>query len=155
MAVVGALLGTPAAIAATATVYKCVDQHLGLVYTDQPCKGGQQLDIRPGESDPVATARLERVREELDRSAAARIVDLRRLAAQKELAAVTRQQRDQDRAAAVADSGLTYSSADVPWYPVFLPAYRWHSPRPRHQPSPPSSATDNKAPNPPYLVPRS
>ncbi len=153
--IVGALLVAPAAIAANTAIYKCVDQHFGIAYTDQPCTGGQQLDIHPGDADPVATARLERVRDELDRSAAARLVDLRREAAQKELAGLMRQQRDQDRVAAVADSSPTYYAADVPWYPAFLPPRQRHPARPRHHHSPPTQAPNNEAPNPPYLAPRS
>jgi hypothetical protein len=44
---------------AATTVYKCFDVTLGVLYTDQPCKG-EQMDIRAGEADPVAVAELQR-----------------------------------------------------------------------------------------------
>lgn len=65
------------AAAATTTVYKCFDKSLGVLYTDQPCKG-EQLDIRAGDADPIAVAELQREREALSRSAAQRIADNRR-----------------------------------------------------------------------------
>lgn len=154
-AVVGALLLAPTAVAAPATIYKCVDRHVGLVYTDQPCKGGEPLDIHPGEADPGATARLARDREALDRGAAARIEELRRDVARTELAALTRQRREQDRAASVADPGPAYATDNGPWYPAFLPAHRWHSPRPNHRHSPRASAEHRDVPSAPFLVPRS
>src|SRR5437016_7592482 len=66
------------ATAADTAIYKCFDNHLGLVYTDLPCKDGEKLDIRAGDADPAAVARLERMRDQLDQSAARRIVDDRR-----------------------------------------------------------------------------
>lgn len=70
------------AFAATAPIYKCLDRNLGIVYTDLPCKGGELLDVRAGDADPAAVARLERERDALDRSAAQRIADERRAALQ-------------------------------------------------------------------------
>ena len=54
------------AAAATSPIYKCFDRHLALVYTDVPCKDGEQLDVRPGDADPAAMARLDRERDALD-----------------------------------------------------------------------------------------
>src|ERR1700704_1636095 len=72
---------TAASWAATTPIYKCLDKNLGLLYTDQPCKEGEQLNIRPGDADPAAVARLEPQRDALDQSASQRIADLRRPAA--------------------------------------------------------------------------
>jgi hypothetical protein len=68
------------ALAVTAPVYKCFDSHLALVYTDLPCKDGEQVDIRAGDADPAAVERLERERDMLDLSAAQRMLDERRAA---------------------------------------------------------------------------
>ena len=70
--------------AATPPIYKCLDKNLGLLYTDEPCKEGEQLNIRPGDADPAAVARLERQRDALDQSASQRIADLRRAATEGE-----------------------------------------------------------------------
>jgi hypothetical protein len=64
--------------AATKPIYKCLDKNFGLLYTDEPCKEGEQLDIRAGDADPAAVARLERQRDALDQSAAQRIAALNR-----------------------------------------------------------------------------
>src|ERR1700692_1237311 len=115
--------------AATASIYKCLGANLAVIYTDQPCKGGEQLDIRAGDADPAAVVRLQRARDQLDRSAAARIVEERRAAAQRELAALARRQRDEDRGAADA---ADYSAAASPydysllWYPAFRPMHPPH-----------------------------
>lgn len=65
--------------AGTSTIYKCFDRNLGVLYTDQPCKG-EQLEIRAGDPDPNAVAALERERDALSRSIAQRIADQRRAA---------------------------------------------------------------------------
>jgi Domain of unknown function (DUF4124) len=67
----------PAASAAVATVYKCFDRQLNVVYTDQPC-GGEKLDIELGRVDQNAVAELAREREALSRAVAQRIADNRR-----------------------------------------------------------------------------
>lgn len=72
--------------AAATTVYKCFDKSLGVLYTDEPCKG-EQMNIRAGEADPIAVAELQREREALSRSAAQRITDNRRAALEREIAA--------------------------------------------------------------------
>ena len=66
--------------AATAPIYKCFDKNLGLVYTDEPCKDGERLNIRAGDADPAAVAWLERQRDALDQSAAQRLAEQRRTA---------------------------------------------------------------------------
>lgn len=71
--------------AAVTTVYKCFDGKLGVVYTDQPCRG-EQLSIEGGSVDPVAVAELQREREALSRSAAQRIIDNRRAAIERDVA---------------------------------------------------------------------
>ena len=65
-------------VAATAPIYKCVDANLRVLYTDMQCKDGEQLNIRAGDADPVAMARLQRERDALDQSAAQRIADQKR-----------------------------------------------------------------------------
>lgn len=59
-------------LAATDPIYKCIED-LRVVYTDVPCRNGEQLNIRAGEADPAAMARLQRERDLLDQSAAQRI----------------------------------------------------------------------------------
>jgi hypothetical protein len=71
------VLACGSAAAATSPIYKCFDRHLALVYTDVPCKDGEQLDVRPGDADPAAMARLDRERDALAQSSARRISDLR------------------------------------------------------------------------------
>jgi hypothetical protein len=77
---IGVLAGVGVgARAGTSTIYKCFDRNLGVLYTDQPCKG-EQLEIRAGDPDPSAVAALERERDALSRSMAQRIADQRRAA---------------------------------------------------------------------------
>lgn len=76
-------LGGGNAAAAPAPIYKCLDRNLGLVYTDIPCKDGERMDVRAGDADPAAVARLERERDALDRSITQRITDQRRAALQR------------------------------------------------------------------------
>jgi hypothetical protein len=81
LALVAILVGcAPAASAAVTTVYKCFDRSLGVLYTDQPCRG-EQLDIEAGRADANAIAELARERDALSRAVAQRIADNRRLAA--------------------------------------------------------------------------
>lgn len=67
---------------AASPIYKCFDRKFDVVYTDEPCKDGALLDVRAGDADPAAVARLERARDALDQSAAERIRDMRWTAAQ-------------------------------------------------------------------------
>ena len=64
--------------AAALPIYKCLDKTLGILYTDVPCKEGERLDVRAGDADPKAIARLDREREAWDRSAAQRLAEDRR-----------------------------------------------------------------------------
>lgn len=83
--VVGLLgLAGGSAAAATAPIYKCFDRNLGIVYTDVPCKDGERMNVRAGDADPAAVARLDRERDALDRSSAQRIADERRAALQRQ-----------------------------------------------------------------------
>jgi hypothetical protein len=76
--------------AATTPIYKCLDKNLAIVYTDEPCKDGERLDLRPGEADAAAVARLERQRDALDQSAYQHAAEQRRAAMADEAAAQAR-----------------------------------------------------------------
>jgi len=134
------------ASAGTTVVYRCLDSHLGVVYTDLPCKDGEAFDTRAGEADASAVARLEHLRDMLDQSAAQRISDERRAASQKQFVAQSSPYIDQGRNDEdMYDSGL-YGSA----YAGYAPLRPHH---PRHHPARPSSM-HGAAPQPPYIVPR-
>jgi hypothetical protein len=144
------VLAVAPASASNTAIYKCLDNHLGLVYTDLPCKDGEKLDIRAGDADPVAVARLERARDQLDQSAAQRIVDERRAAERTALANRLRREADEERSA--AESVAAYAPFDYGYgYAPFLPVTRTHPPRARAHKllEPPRFA-----PHPPYFVPR-
>jgi hypothetical protein len=142
-----ALSASTASRAAGTVVYRCLDAHLGVVYTDVPCKDGAPFDIHTGEADPAAVAKLERVRDALDQSAAQRIVDERRLAGQKELLAA-----QSWRDAADGHNGEDTVGDGAYTYPIagFAPV-RPHPPR--HRAMRPSTSRGG-APSPPYVVPR-
>ena len=137
------------ATAADTAIYKCFDNHLGLVYTDLPCKDGEKLDIRAGDADPAA--RLERTRDQLDQSAARRIVDDRRAAERSALANRLRREAEEERS--VAEPVAAYAPFDYGYgYVPFMPVARTHPPRARaHKLLEPPRL----APRPPYFVPRS
>jgi hypothetical protein len=141
--------------AASAPIYKCLGNDLGLIYTDQPCKGGERLELHAGDADPSAVARLQSTRDQLDRSAAARIIEERRATVQRDIAALMRRERemDQDRSAAYASdtTGASYDDSLV-WYPAFVPMHPRHPSRP-HRPR--TAAPRSFAPAPPFVVPRS
>jgi len=82
------VLFAPHSGSAATPIYKCLDKNLGLLYTDQPCKDGELMNIRAGDADPNAVARLERARDALDQRAAQRIADQQRAAEQRDLAAL-------------------------------------------------------------------
>jgi hypothetical protein len=133
--------------AANAPIYKCLDNHLGVVYTDLPCKDGEKLDIRAGDADPVAVARLERARDELDQSAAQRMSDERRAADRRALAGRLRRDTEEDRG---PQQSAEYAPFDY-GYAIYPPFVRPHPPRPRpHRPF----EEPRVAPSPPYVVPR-
>jgi hypothetical protein len=128
--------------AAATPIYKCFDKHLGVLYTDEPCKEGERLDIRAGDADPAAVARLERQRDALDQSASQRIADLRRAAADG------------------VDSRLRYEPLDERGPDGYGPAYVSDtgivSPRFMHHRamgSGPLARMRHFAPAPPYIVP--
>lgn len=132
--------------AATAPIYKCFDKNLGLVYTDEPCKGGERLDIRAGDADPAAVARLERQGDALDQSADQRVADQRRKAAAGELTSrLPYEPVDQGGA---YDNAPAYMGYYGFWaYPVMhRHPMRSRQPRLRH--------IRRFAPTPPFRVPR-
>jgi hypothetical protein len=143
-------LGTSGA--ASAPIYKCTGTDRSLVYTDQPCKGGEILDVHPGEVDRDAVARLQVARDMLDRGAAARIAAEQRDAELRAFAAVGQRQRDEDRAAMEADASISpYDSYAGFWYPGTGQVRRPHPPHER----PPRPTPHGVAPKPPFVVPRS
>ncbi len=130
--------------AATTPIYKCLDKNLGLLYTDEPCKEGERLNIRAGEADPVAVARLERQRDALDQSAAQRIADLRHAAVEGEGASRLAYEPPEDRASYDYGSG-------------YLSDYGIAARRVRHRRAAeprPEPHQRHFAPSPPYFVPR-
>src|SRR2546422_8012181 len=144
------VVAVASATAADTAIYKCFDNHLGLVYTDLPCKDGQKLDIRAGDADPAAVARLERPRDQLDQSTAQRIVDERR--ATERSALVNPIRREDEEGRSIAEPVAVYPPFDYGYtYLPFLPDARTRPPRARANKSfePPRFA-----PHPPYFVPR-
>jgi hypothetical protein len=130
--------------AANTPIYKCFDKRLALVYTDVPCKDGEQLDLRAGEADPAAVARLDRERDLLSLAATQRIADERRAALEKDLADRSRPVTVEPNAPnEYADDGYGYG------YPVFESKPKAH---PRHHVR--RMAEHRFAPKPPYVVPR-
>jgi len=145
-AAVLALSFSTAGWAASTVVYRCLDSHLGVVYTDVPCKDGAPFDVRPGEADPVAVAKLERLRDALDQSAAQRMIDERHLAGQKELlAAQVRREASDGR------NGEDMLADGAYAYPIAGYAPRPYPPR---RQAIRRTAPQGGAPNPPYVVPR-
>jgi hypothetical protein len=135
---------TAASWAATTPIYKCLDKNLGLLYTDQPCKEGEQLNIRPGDADPAAVARLEHQRDALDQSASQRIADLRRPAADTASASRLRYEPLDER------GSYDYGPAYVSDYGSVSHRFMHHQamgPRPKPR-------MRHFAPPPPYFVPR-
>ena len=146
------ILFTCGSWAATTPIYKCFDKNLSVVYTDEPCRDGERLDVRAGDADPAAVAWLERQRDALDQSAAQRIADLRRIPAVEQLApplqyAPVDQFGPYEYAPYFADYGF--------WsYPfVGRPPMRFRKPALHHMrhfaPPPP-----HVVPRPPHVVPR-
>jgi hypothetical protein len=146
-AAVLALSVSGAGRAASTVVYRCLDSHLGVVYTDVPCKDGAPFDVHTGEVDAAALAKLERARDALDQSAAQRISDERRLAGQKELLAAQLPREAGDGHYGddmVADGAYTYPIAGFGPVRPHLPRHRAMRP----------STSRGGAPSPPYIVPR-
>ena len=112
------------AAAAETPIYKCVDKNLSVLYTDEPCKDGERMNIRPGDADPAAVARLERERDALARSSAQRIADDRRAALQWQyLAPAPPVDALPPGYAAWADAAeyLPFGYGLMPYYPVDRP----------------------------------
>jgi hypothetical protein len=131
--------------AATKPIYKCLDKNFGLLYTDEPCKEGEQLDIRAGDADPAAVARLERQRDALDQSAAQRIADLHRPAPEGAGLSQLRYELLDQR------GPYDYGSAYVSDYGIAPRRFmRHHAMEPRE----PKERVRHFAPPPPYFVPR-
>jgi hypothetical protein len=130
---------TASSWATPAPIYKCLDKNLSLVYTDVPCKGGEQLDIRPGEADPAALAGLERDRDALDQSAGEQAAQERR-AVGGEAALLPGYEAD-DQA-----EGYDYGYGIISyWLRDYYPMHP-RKPKVRH--------VRHLAPPPPYVVPR-
>jgi hypothetical protein len=146
--VLGALAGAGVgAQAGTSTIYKCFDRSLGVLYTDQPCKG-EQLDIRAGDPDPNAVAALERERDALSRSMAQRIADQRRAALDAERAVEWVYPAPADR--------NVYAANDV-YYPAGFGYMPNGAARPPRQADRRNDARRDRAsyvPNPPRGLPR-
>ena len=124
--VVGLALISPAAsLGAAAAIYRCLDKKQAVLYTDEPCKDGQVIDVRAGEADPAALARLDRERDALSQSAAQRIAEERRNAAQRDLAATYARPAENNNDYRSTD--VSYSDGVGYWYPPFVP----DRPRPR------------------------
>lgn len=114
-----ALLVAAGSAPASTPIYKCFDKNFALVYTDKPCKDGERLDIRAGDADPAAVARVERARDALDASVAQRLADQRRAALDRSLAAQY----------AMGGVPIAYDFAPPPpydygWLAYPVPAYR-------------------------------
>ena len=140
------LLAFTASSWATPTpIYKCFDKNLSLVYTDVPCKDGEQLDIRSGDADSAAVARLERQRDALDQSADQRAAAERR--------AVIGESAPPPRYDAADEAeGYDNESAYASGYGNF--SYwlmHYHPMRPR---KPKAHHMRHFAPQPPFVVPR-
>ena len=131
--------------AATVPIYKCLDRNLALVYTDLPCKDGERLDIRAGDADPAAVARLERERDELDQSASQRAAEQRRTVVEGEDASLSGYQPEEG--AATGDDG---SAAYASGYGLI--SFPRHHPM-RHR-KPKLQHPLRFAPRPPHAAPR-
>lgn len=142
MAGCGLLLAVAPVWSASTPIYKCFDRNLTLLYTDQPCKDGEQLDIRPGDADPASVARLERERDRLDQSAAQRIADERRAAMQRDLAYGS-------QGTMVYDGPAPDYSLDYGYPLVAYPSYS--HPRHRRPHLPRITAAPRAAPSPPQM----
>jgi len=133
--------------AGTSTIYKCFDRNLGVLYTDQPCKG-EQLEVRAGDPDPNAVAALERERDALSRSMAQRIADQRR-------AALDAQRAVEWVYPAPPDPNV-YAANDV-YYPAGWGYAPYYGAKPPRQPDRRADAPRDRAshvPNPPRGLPR-
>ncbi len=143
-----------ATVAVSAPIYKCTAANSSPIYTDQPCKSGEILDIHPGEADRNAVERLQVARDMLDRGAAARIAAEQREADQRAFAAMAQRQGEEDRTAMEADASISpYDSYAGWWYPG---TGQMHRPRPPHErpprPTPHGAAPKPALRGPPFLA---
>jgi hypothetical protein len=122
-----------------------LDRNLGLLYTDLPCKDGEQLDIRAGDADLAAVARLERQLDALDQSASRRIAELRRVPTETMGASRLRYEP--------VDQGGSYDqgSGYVSDYGIVSQSSMHHHPKRFREARP---HVRHFAPSPPYIVPR-
>jgi hypothetical protein len=141
----------PSAHAANTVVYRCLDAHLDVVYTDLPCKDGAAFEVRPGEADAAAVARLEKLRDQLDQSAAQRISDERRLFAQR-LATYSSRTNEQPRDETSDYGGGYYYTYPVAGYGAPYPPFA--KPPINRFPDRHPMGKHGGAPPPPYVVPR-
>jgi len=144
LALLTSMIAVATAQAASTPIYKCFDKKLALVYTDLPCKDGERLDLRAGDADPVAVARLDRERDLLSAAAAQRLSDERRAALERNLA-------DRSRGAVMVEPNAPDASADYGYsYPVLA-----YTPKARPRQHVRRNAEQQRfAPPPPYPVPR-
>jgi len=114
-----------AAQATSVPVYRCTEPGGKVLYADFPCKGGTQVDIRPGAPAPDATERLARARDELDRAAARRQATDDAAALQRE--ALYQRQQELDAARYANAGNYAPDTSYLPaygFYPPYVPAHR-------------------------------
>jgi hypothetical protein len=134
------------AYAANTIVYRCLDAHLEVVYTDVPCKEGAPFEISAGDADPAALARLERIRDGLDQAAVQRLSDVRRSAGPTVMPVPMARESEVEEAGGY----YTYPVAGyVSTRPQAAKASS-HARSARH-----ARIARGGAPSPPYIVPRS
>jgi hypothetical protein len=131
----------------TSTIYKCFDRNLGVLYTDQPCRG-ERLEIRAGDADPNAVAALERERDALSRSMGQRIADQRRAALDAQRAVYGAYPAPPDQS--------VYAGSDV-YYAAGWGYAPYYGAKPLRQPDRRADEPRDRAsyvPNPPRGLPR-
>jgi len=102
------------AFAASTTVFKCFDRDLGVLYTDEPCKG-EQMNIQVTDANPAAIAELQRERDALARSTAQRIADSHRASLEKAYAVPYVNPPEQDFGAYSDGFGYPYGYGVAPY----------------------------------------
>lgn len=132
-------LGAASATAAETAIYRCRDVGGQVLYTDEPCKGGDRLELHPGEADPAAMQALASVRDALDRSAAERRLELAAESARK---AANRARGEAEVAAA------DQSDAAIPYYAYPAGVVRYPPQRGSHPPRNASKLREKRRPAP-------
>ena len=104
--------------AGASKVYRCHGADGAIEYRDYPCKGGAVVDMKPGEADPAAIARLQRAQAEFDRA----------LARRRMLEDADRRAEDAARAREVPPPYLLPDA----YFPdeTYFPAYDYYAPFP-------------------------